>query len=71
MSFCYAEINKEIVPANICVYTDTKIGFFSKRALACKNIKISNSYKNFSNHPTFRICYVSIEIDADKGGKVR
>lgn len=26
MSFCYAEINKEIVPANISVYTDTKIG---------------------------------------------
>lgn len=26
MSFCYAEINKEKVPANISVYTDTKIG---------------------------------------------
>lgn len=26
MSFCYAEINKEIDPANVSVYTDTKIG---------------------------------------------
>lgn len=26
MSFCYAEINKEIDPANVSIYTDTKIG---------------------------------------------
>ena len=27
MSFCYAEINGEITPVNVSVYTDTKIGF--------------------------------------------
>ena len=27
MSFCYAEINDEITPGNVSVYTDTKIGF--------------------------------------------
>ena len=27
MSFCYAEINDEITPVNVSVYTDTKIGF--------------------------------------------